>query len=852
MSGLGWQRRGLRGCLGAIAACGIALLAAAGVPDRAEANILGSCALYDFGAKDGVGSIDESGFIQRNAPVPVIREGAVLRDGPSERAAALGRLDFAQRVGIHRRVGTYVEIKSDPRDAATIGWVDGDDLLCRAQPLVSTTTGLEQKFYIKTRASFQDDEVVPVKASPSVDIVDCDTANRRCRELSRFALHYVHAVDFQKGRLLLLSEFQADVTAPIIGWVSAQDGYLWETRLGLRPRTDLVLTDEDAVAGAQPGEERPICVYETPEAAFRQEACTFPLLGGERWFGYPIRMPVIDRVDGEKSLFSVVLPVPGVGDQASADIIDQIEGLENALGALQQLRKIDVFFLIDGTQSMQPHIDAIVGRGGTGVLGAIRDAFTEDRRFAGTQVRFGFRVYRDIYAGDNGIGEGMPLGQVCDLSPDELDEEYIRFDRAVRAITTEVPAVTKDPDHEENLFFGLYQAVDDMSTCDEHVKMLFVIGDTGYDAESQIAQGGIGISQEDVADFLTLNFDETVDPVIPFFIQVPEAGESLSYKAAYAKFTPQAEAITQRVLDHMGRGTRAATETTLEDHVVSLRGRSLSEAKGDLVQQILDTVSRFGDQAPINEIIAELKGGEALVNVITQLQRADEFNNVPGLRLSQIERRLCDELGPACRERVYNVIAQGFIVDDEDVVTDVWMEHDEFSQWRKMLEGFRNTSNTEPDKLAGLIVRQMTRVLQGQIGDLTVEDVNRSVAEYLNRRHGLPVGEFSPLLKYTLSDLMTTREGALSGGEGGDGLIGVCELNLLGNWLERHREIFDSVFVGEIPVFELDRQSACANVRHETPMVRFKGYQSFSKPGLDFKYVIGDRTIYWVPSEYLP
>lgn len=824
------------------------------MPDesRAQANILGSCANYDFNAPGASGSIDRDGYIVRNAPVPVIRENAQLRAAPGSTSKVIGSLSFAQRVGIHRRVGTAIEVKSDPRDAQTIGWVDGNDILCRPEPLVSATTGLEQKFYIKTRASFQGDTIEPVRALPAVDMETCDESNVRCRDLSRFSLYYVHAIDFDRRRLLLLGEYRATVTAALIGWVDADDGYLWETRFGLRPRADFVYDEETAPTPEQVGQERFVCVYKTIEEAKAQGPCELPVLGGERWFSYPIRIPVIDRVEGSQGVYNVILPVAGLGEDVGSDIFEQAEGLEAALRSLQQLRKLDVFFLIDGTQSMEPHIDAIVGRGNAqpGVLSAITEAFRTDARFSGTQVRFGYRVYRDLYDGQGGVGEGLPLSSTCDLNDTQLEAEHTAFHEGIKSITTNVPLVDgkRDPDHEENLFFGLYQAVDDMSTCSEHVKLLFVIGDTGYSAESQVAQGGVGITVQDVIDFITLNTSEGIDPIIPFFVQVPEARRSEAYRAAYEKFIPQAREIAAGVLSQITGADKDLEKQDSDDLVISLSGRRITDAQTDLVNHVLTKVSGFGDQTPINEIIAELKGGEALVNIITQLQQAGEYGNLPGLRLSQIERRLCDELGPACRERVYNTIAEGYVLDDDAVITDVWMSYDEFSQWRSMLEVFRNTSNTGPDRLSSLIVQQMTRTLQGGIGELTPDDVGQPIAAFLERRHGLPVGQLTPLLQYTLADLMTVRESS----NGALGAISVCELNLLGNWLERHREIFDGVFSGDIPEFELVDQEVCPNPRHPTPLVQLTGYRRFAKPGMDFKHVLGDRTIFWVPSEYLP
>ena len=428
----------------------------------AQATVYGGCASYDFNAGNSLGKIDADGNIVRTGLVPVIHHKVPIYAQPNQGAETGETLEFNQRINIVRREGKFIQVKQNIRDPQALGWVHGDHLLCNHQPIISGETNLAQKFYIRTRKSQRGEKLNTIQAAPSSDMGgpdDC-AGSIRCRELSRFSLYFVHAVDLgqQPERLLLVNRFSVDSNATMIGWVTfsntdpeLRDGYLWETRFGVRPREDLVFETDDPSLGVKAGDERFICVY-TDKSEANQPGCNLPLLGGDRWFSYPIRVPVLGR---EGDFFRVVLPVASVEGGSTQDIFGQEQSLSKALSKLQKLRNVDVFFLIDGTQSMDPHIEAIVGsKPGEGILPAVRKAFEADDRFNGVQVRYGFRVYRDLYDGTGGVGEGYPLGSNCDPSERELREDYQAFLAAARQIDTKTgtgnPDAGKD-DHAEYL-----------------------------------------------------------------------------------------------------------------------------------------------------------------------------------------------------------------------------------------------------------------------------------------------------------------------------------------------------------------------------------------------------------------
>jgi len=824
-----------------------------GLPGAASAAIQGSCDGY-FETRNAVGDII-NGVVTRNDPIAVLRDQAEIYTTPDANSRVAGTLDFDERVFISREEDGYFLVNRDTRDTAQddLGWVQGSDLLCQTRPLQNEDS-IARKFYVRTQASYSDEGVSSITAKIAPQGDTCAQVAGRCRELTRFTLYYLYAIDEASQRVLLLSEPLNQGATPLIGWVDFDDGYLWDTRFGLRPRENLVF---DSNSGEwEEGEERRACLYQTLEEAETADGtvCQVPILGGNRWFNYSLRIPVFERVEqGDQAYFRVALPSAGVGSGVQDDVLTQIAGLDEAIRLLRQLSNLDVFFLLDGTQSMKPHIDSIVGtETENGVLTSIQEAFTDDPRFANVQVRYGYRVYRDHYAGDFGIGEGMPFDGNCAPNEEELLANHERFQTEVRNIDTQFAGdgTVRDTDHEENLILGLAFAADDMISCPEHVKLLFVVGDTGYDLDTQLERGNPINSEEEVLSYLTQGFSGDQDPIIPFFVQVPRVGNtSAAYSAAYDKFTVQGRYFTERIGEHFTEELNDNSEINIADHFFSLDGSDPAASQTELVNYVLDRVSRFGDARPINEIIAELQGGTALVDIISTLSGGSD--SVPALRLAQIEKRICDELGSACTERVFNDITEGYIIDNEDVSLDVWVDAAEFDNWRSKLDLMENNIHVTARELSRLIVDMMVDGLGKSIGDLSPAEMNMSIAEFLRLKQGLPTGSQTPLLNYSMNDLVYEDDSAAGGGA--RNLIEICELYRVARWLERHREIFAAVNNNEVPLFNLeDVDAAVCDMRYDTPELVFDGRERFPELTMSFRQTQMSNSILWLPNRFLP
>jgi hypothetical protein len=834
----------------------------------AEAQIDGSCLGY-FSADnpDMVGDLSADGRIERSDRVPLLVARAPMLEEPRAGApqSSAPELTFGERVWVLRQQGDYLEVSRvvgddrcefmedpDPERCGPTGWVHADDLLCRTRPL-EAQGGVSQKFFVRTAANFTGEEAAVIQPTNGPRSEECSRLNEDCVNLTRFTLFYIFAEDPETGRVLLLGRQTTEGETPLIGWVDADAGFRWNSRYGMRPTANLTF-DPETGRFAQ-GEEVVVCLYRTLEEASAavDGLCDAPILGGARWFSSTIRIPVLDRVvhDGEPYL-QVALPIAGVGEDAMEDVMRQVAGLDGAISALQSLNNIDVFFLIDGTQSMEPHIDALVGRGDTrfGIIPAIQNAFATDPRFENVDVRYGYRVYRDVYTGENfGIGDGIDLDSNCSPSDADLAANRAAVENGIRSIDTQLASDRSGgDDHEENLALGLAFAIDDMQACPDNVKLLFVIGDTGFDSE-RLQEDGVPIfAEEQILGLVSESIELGTSPIVPFFIQVPRARETEEYSEAYELFTRQARSMVGAIQRFYTIGLEQRADFRIEENFFSLEGRSVADAQPELVAYILDRVQNYGDQSPVNQIIAELRTGEGLVQIIEALRGASD--GVPALRLAQIERRVCEELGEGCTQRVVSDVAEGYIAHTDDIVMDVLLNGEEFRAWRERLQIVRNLNAMSAVEMSRLIVNMMLEGTGRTAGELSPGELEMSAAEYLKLRFALPVSDQTPLLSYSLRDFVCSAEGENFGFCGNE--VDYCELLYVARWLSTHNLVFDAIDRSEIPRIELSDVTGCA-IRGAVRDLNFIGAARFPDPDtMSFDFVRMNARDFWVPEEFLP
>ncbi|MCB5200594.1 SH3 domain-containing protein [Loktanella sp. TSTF-M6] len=845
------------------------VLALSAAPTLASAQIEGSCLGY-YDRPDALGSFNaETGEIIRNGIIPVMVGATPLRDGPGADATVIGELVFNERINPIAQDGDYIHVRRDTRpDSPMLGWVAADDVSCRATPLM-TEENISRKFYIRTAANAAEDAqvgVVPV-TDPGGD--DCAELNGICQSMTRFQRFFIFAEDPETNSVLLMSSNLSEALEPLNGWVSADDGYRWNTRLGLRPSDNMVVNADTGSLEVE--KETIMCVYETEDAARASlstadaetgNACDVQVLGGPRWFTSNVRLPIIGdlEIDGE-DFYEIAVPVATVGEDGRDALLEQVAGLDNAIRELQQLKNLDVFFLIDGTQSMEPHIEALIGSDTVkGVIPAIQDSFEGDPRFSNVTVRYGFRVYRDTYAGNFGIGEGLPLDRNC--TPDEaaLTQNRETFNTMLQEIDTGFGSGNEpDPDHEEALIVALAQASDDITACEDNVKMLFVIGDTGYDSESLISRGVPDMLTDELAvvDMLVNGVSsKTVDPIIPFFIHVPEAAKALQatgdrlerYLSAYQKYEVQAKLMIGTIGSIYQDSQQIPVSLDLEQNYFSMNGQDSDAAQRELIRIITDQVARFGDQGPVTEIIAGLQTGEALVEIITALQSS--ANGVPALRLAQIERRVCDTLGDACTQKIVSDTTRGYVRAGEDTQVDVLVSAEEFDDWGLMLRPLRDVTDMSVPQQSQMILTSLVKGLERSLGELSPAELDMPLSDFLNLKAALPAGSETPLMNYSLRDFIFAAEG----GGSADEAIDSCEIYFVIRWLAVRRDFFREIDRGNVPTFtSAEIPTDRCDMRYDgVTDLTFDDFKSFPEDTMQYSYVDLNARWFWIPNQFLP
>lgn len=853
----------------------------------------GSCASYDFA------SFYQNDKLQWAGVARVLRNNTTLFDQENG-DKKIGVLLFNQQAEIQEEKKDRVKIrafryKDHPESH---GWVAKSDLLCRNLPIKSDS-GLEMKFFIRTSTVARDDSGQEPKVQPFQDpeLKECIGGTGHCREgASRFHMYFVF--DETDKAVLLADRFRLQEDDILLGWVEKANGFLWNNAFSLRPKETLTAPDQKG-----PGT---LCTYERLEDAVshNQQNCQ-PVIGGREWFRSSLRIPVLEMVNAknqhvapesldtdssQRLFYKVALARPGlvgrrVNDEKVAISPTLASRIMPEFKNLTAKKRVDIFFLLDATASMESVIDAVRGTPEKqGVIQEIIHTLKNTQGFKDTQFRFGFRIYRDPYAdklfpnnslGD-GVGEGHPLPEACDMDTANQQREFVKFEQAI----TQVKVTQNDEDdYSENLYGGLDQVLkQDLAPCPDNVKLLFVIGDSGYTPNRaeldqrgnlrQVPKYARPVNRDTLARLIrgTNEVGTKTNNVIPFFIQTPYRGEHVKHNQAYRLAYDQFEGQTKYLLEQ-SLPPEEVTSGAVKDHAFRME-------EENLIPRLVSTVEKLSSSALIDEIILDIRGGAALNAVIERLRR--ERIDIPGVYWHILQRGTCGELGKQCEDRVYDTTRIGYIEADDQVVEELWISSGALSSWIRILKGFEGYFDLPESQLRRALISAMIVGLQQEIRRPPIDVAGETPAEYAQRRGGLPVRRHSPLLSYLVPSLS-----AESTSRNKDGRLVVldankkpmkdkanqeilaapaCELRRLALWAIKSKELLEIVERDHVrPVFKTvpyqPRQcpDATANGR-ALPQISEAIQQSPLGPDKTYRFghEIGGMRGYWIPQELLP
>jgi hypothetical protein len=696
---------------------------------------------------------------ERNHALALRLKTAVYQDSAGE-ARAPKTLGFGELVRIIDPGEGTQRLRIKDNSGQPVGWVDRASVLCATYPLRDVGgTGLYKRAIVRTDTALQG-QVVGKKLyqTPLGAPGETSRCDGPCAEASRFQWFFVYA---EENEHYLISESAnlGSTSGRVLGWLPKKDGYSWNTALGIRPIEELASPNGDPPRAdpAHPDQtphERYVCAYETEQKllAGKPEDCS-QILGGRRWYGLDVRMAVLQQTPRfYEVLFSNA-------QSAGRDLGQVAQGLNN----------LDVFFVLDGTKSMQGAINAIK------VLMTQINERMKSKTGNGGVVRYGFRVYRDSNAKTRVDGvsnsEALPLNKAaCDKS------NKPEFDTAFAPVKAYDPE--EDDDFSENTFGGLVQASEDISGCPNNAKLVFVIGDAGYDADKQRSRNFPAFAEQQIAQRFSIKTQGSkfvTQPVL-VFIETPKEKAQLSNQSAYDKAYGAFETQGKTILSQLYAGTKLANDNNFillsQDLMAGAAGQSAA------IEQTIARIDSLLRPDAVREIMAGVQRGQSLEQVIEQL-RNNSTLNIPIKYLDFVEESLCRQLGDQCHSQVKEAVNHAYVPADDKIVPEVLLSKDQLNSWIKILNEYKSFSSS----VAGQRGREsLVNALWSAIGTIVVVDMQNdgvSLADRLQFAAGLPAAGHSHLMQYSDSDLRNTN------------LVPACEIENLKQYAAKKYEVLN-------------------------------------------------------------
>jgi hypothetical protein len=768
----------------------------------------GNCASYDLSS--WVGDTDTKRVTVTDNRAKLFQD----EYGDQEANAVLKFGQSLKLLGVKKGMGRVLA-KDNQR-----GWVKLDQLLCGNVPLEHKSTGLSRKAFIRTTSkdiTNNRERQVKVLSFPNPDLKSCSKDKNKknaCRRLSRFSLTYVF--DESEHAVLLGSEYNHQPNRHrLFGWVYKKNVIMWDHAGGLRGKDDLTYN----------GSVGTVCGYPSLGAAkSRDKSQCQPILGGQSWYKSPWRLPILEDPVG--GYYRVAAATNGfAGGESNNGTISLVNPEKNTQPLVDFANNIDVFFVMDGTLSMTPQIERIRGSNDmNGVVGRIKSSLQEKAE-QGAQYRFGFRMYTDTQNGLSGIGEGVALeGTGCkDLDEASLARNNQRFLRAI----SEVRAISdKKDDYPENIWGGVKQAIRDASGCRDNIKLMFIIGDAGYDANMQSNRGLSPVSLRRLAK------DINRRNMALFFLRPPLSRNNTNpaYKASWNSFKTQSiELLKQLDLQ----------KDNPHDYFIDLN------KENDTVTDeiILSRVNAISKPESINELKLDISGGAALLEAVERLQ--GEGNDVPVLLWNMIKKQACKKGRKACDTRIIQTVRELFVPISDDVQEDVWLLDRDFSNWNNILGGLRADVPGREKRLSlvNTLITSLENTLNVNYQDVAV--AGESFAQFVKRVKGLPVRLRSPLMSYSPEELKDPSQ------------VPLCEIESLVDWAQKSLELLSVVRVGyNKPDYLMLPPVACDDISLKGKKIPFIPGISTMPLGPNKKYNYSQRSggerRYWVPVEFMP
>ena len=731
----------------------------------------------------------------------IINQNALLYP-QKDSSQSLGTLNFNENLNILETSKDRVKIQR-LNDQNPAGWVQREDILCSISPIKKC--GLSKKIYIKTQHSrSKTNKANRLKnAYKSPDAENCDD----CNEVERFRGYYIYdEKSTNKGKRYLISDsHRLDAETNLIGWVDKKDGFVWNNRYGLRPAENLVYTD-----GQRKGLEKPIFVYLTEKDALEknEDEKGRPVIGGERWFRYDIRMAYEDTT--KEQLYKVNIPLPGVGTQSidkgriviSPDIYKKTDEVLNAIG---RLKNLDIFFIVSRKSNMLPY------------LMTIKETIKYIHKESQTENRFGIGLTYHINSKETINKHWVKFPPYCTMS-DQVQENKIQgLMQSIDDIMINFHTISSG---DNNFFDNIYDPIlkfinEESRSCNDNLKLLFVVSNFGNPKPNLASLQFL----KSIKNFINVHI-YFIQGKHEAFAEIPGLNDhqkkqiQSQYDKAYEAFHKTARLI----LTNLGQ---SESKKIIQTNIKKIK------------EKIVSIVNAFDiPQKMQNYIQLDLKGGKALIETIQTLQNFEEYRNLPGLFWDILQKTGCEKLGEQCEGNVIDTVLEGYIPVTKDIVMDVWVTQEEFKKYKILLNKIMEI-NILPTRMKHQL---FIHTLFVQIEKITGKPPYSEDTANNHLKNYFPVRPDSPLFNYTYHQYQQLTPG---------------DIQSLINWSSNVYEFLSLIEKNKKPVYHIDSYTG---PNKAIPRISEKSILStnFSDNKMTFSHTLGGKEFYWIPMEFLP
>ncbi|MBP7508698.1 MAG: hypothetical protein KA807_12830 [Prolixibacteraceae bacterium] len=344
-------------------------------------------------------------------------------------------------------------------EAVDYGWIRKENLLLWEHCLRNSSSLIDKKAMILstfegTTNQQTNDEAITYKLDPDLTL----DSERKSRLFEILFVYKTTQDAVLLGENMELQGNEVDIVSNMRGWVPLESVTFWDHRITLEPNWEQAAAKERTEKGVLPA----IFIDEKAAMDYQRGIKVDPKYivwenepGPKRNIGQWRRFPILETRNSGIHHTGVMGKIRSestiMDTERMAEIRKAIETLE------MKTRKINVVFVVDGTESMGKFYESIA----SGIRTSVNNLQLED-----TQNRFSFGavIYRDFAEGENKV----ELRQLT-----ENYKEIIEFFNIART------DYSRDKDLPEAVFFGLKTALTQLGIKKGESNFIVLIGDCG-------------------------------------------------------------------------------------------------------------------------------------------------------------------------------------------------------------------------------------------------------------------------------------------------------------------------------------------------------------------------------------